>query len=178
MAAGVIAIGASGSPTWITAQSTTVVGKVEVALSGFTAQALVAPVALLAGAAALTSLLGGRAVRVLCAAIAALASAGLAIVTADTLADPAGAAAAALSEKTGVAIVDSASVTPWGYGALAVAALVAVACIVVAVLPAPARVTTRFDVTARGDMSANAPNQVSSAEKWAALDRGEDPTSE
>lgn len=180
--AGALVVLVAVSRSWLVASAgDAVLGTVQVSVTGSQASPLVPAAALLAGAALVAGLVGSRPVRV--TAGVALLTAGLlaGVATAGVLLDPAAAAQAALTERTGVAgavtgvgVVASVAVSGWPWSALTGALCLAGAG-VVRLLTAGAGAAGR---TEQGTAAETAADRRERHERgdWDRLSAGEDPT--
>lgn len=166
--------------TWIQASAAQVTGgTADVAVTGAQASPALVAAAVVALAASLVTSLTTPAIRLVTGPLLILCGVGAVAGAVQVLLDPAGRAASAVTEATGVGgTATTVSLTPWPIAAAVLAALLAVLGVLVLVAGRSWASTARYRRdAARSAEHEDAPDPMSdSSSAWDALSRGEDPS--
>lgn len=174
-ALGAAAFGALSAVPWLHATAVTVLGSANGTATGADAVAALPTGALIWAAAAVANLLAGALARRIIGSVAAATAAGLAWATASFLVAPAPVAVTSLTEVTGTTTIDNYRLTAFPLISLVALLALALAALVLAIVPAPRQARTRYE--RRGDVVTDTPiNDVRNLDQWDALTRGQDPT--
>lgn len=170
-----VALAATSRATWLTALAPDITGHAQsIPVTGQQAQGALLPLALVAGAAAIATSLGGRWVRWVTGGVLASSGIGVVLAILAVVQDPASAARAEVARVTGIAGgAVTAHLAAWPWIALAPGVLLVLLGAAVLMLGGRWRTSRRY--TAIGAVHAADPVEDPSA-AWEALSRGADPT--